>query len=269
MEIFIRSITDSIRAGSDGPEAGHAWAGWKNRGDSASPGVRHGIRLSVSEKRVVGWRLKSGLQEWIGWVDICRYVVRGCVGRHRERVGPVRFALRSAVVSDGRMPSSVLPPARDARRRMFDPAAVGATLGACSVQLGCFAAVRRVRRQAVSRAGARKVQGAKRHAGSPSTPAVSACSTAVRSGRSDPCSRIGNRWRLHAGRTDAQGTVQRAGRLHLVDGGRGEPEEPLQRGRSVKVVRDASVGDSRVSVWVERVGMRCGKHPPQRPPENG
>lgn len=51
--------------------------------------------------------------------------------------------------------------------------------------------------------------------------------------------------------------------------GRGEPEEPLQRGRSVKVVRDASVGDSRVSVWVERVGMRCGKHPPQRPPENG
>ena len=116
------------------------------------------------------------------------------------------------------MPSSVLPPARDARRRMFDPAAVGATLGACSVQLGCFATVRRVRRQAVSRAGARKVRGAERHAGSPSTPAVSACTIAVRSGRSDPCSRIGNRWRLHAGRTDAQGTVQRAGRLHLVDG---------------------------------------------------
>jgi hypothetical protein len=95
---------------------------------------------------MVGWRLKSSLQGWIGWVDICRYVVRGCVGRHRERFEPIRFALRSAVVSDGQIPSSVSPPTRDARGRMFDPAAVGA----CSVRLGGLAAVRRVRRQAVS-----------------------------------------------------------------------------------------------------------------------
>ena len=169
---------------------------------------------------MVAWRLKSGLQKWIGWVDICRYVVRGCVGRRRKRVGRVRFALRSAVVSDGRMPSSVSPPTRDARECSIRRP-LGRRSGRARLRLGCFAAVRRVRRQPVSRAGAREVRGAKRHAGSPPSPDVSACCTAVRSGRSGLCSRIGNRWRLHAGRTDSQDTVQRAGRLRLVDGDRG------------------------------------------------
>jgi hypothetical protein len=153
-----------------------------------------------STPRRPAWHPAVGLGEEGGWVApeerssgmdrMGRYlsVRRARLRRSSPRAGRTYpFRLRSAVVSDGQVPSSVSPPTRDARGRMFDPAAVGATLGACSVQLGCFAAVRRVRKQAVSRAGARKIRGAVRHAGGPLTPAVSACSTAVRSGRSDPC----------------------------------------------------------------------------------
>jgi hypothetical protein len=52
-------------------------------------------------------------------------------------------------------------------------------------------------------------------------------------------------------------TAQRADR-HVESTADGVNERSLwQRRRSLNVVRDASSGVSRVSVWIERVGMRC------------